>query len=89
MKITITTVYDDYECRDVEEHMLIEYADGSTQERSACDLTECPEDAKLGRSLLTPSDCLSIIEKTCEAGKNGEVLEEVVYKTEGRSDGED
>lgn len=43
-------------------------------------LYECPEDAVIGRDLVSCSDVLGFIEEAYEAGKRGEKLTITLYK---------
>lgn len=42
------------------------------------DLSECPEDAHIGRDLVDGNDIIKYIEMAYNAGKNGEKLE-IIY----------
>lgn len=53
------------------------YVNDKLSERIS-DLSECPEDAHIGRDLVDGNDIISYIKMAYEAGKNGEELE-IVY----------
>lgn len=68
MKIVITEIYDSYECRVINEQMQI---DGKGA-MSVGDLSDCPEDAIIGRDLVDCGQVCDLMEKAHAAGKAGE-----------------
>lgn len=69
MKITLYTSTDS---NDLDRHRLD--INGETAENIQ-DLSDCPEDAHIGRDLIDGYDIIKYIELGYEAAKNGEILE--------------
>jgi len=57
------------------EEMDIQISDKKTQTISVYPLSECPEDAIIGRDLISCGEIANLMKIAYEAGKNGEELE--------------
>jgi hypothetical protein len=74
MKIQIKTIQEDFSTRQAF------FIDGE-KVKGVCDLSECPEDAIIGRSLIDCCDLLDFFKMGYEAGKKNEPLEILFSET--------
>jgi hypothetical protein len=68
MEIKITEYWDDYECEVYREKMEV---DGKNV-FGVANLSECPEDARIGRDLTDSDQVVKLMQLAFDAGKNGE-----------------
>jgi hypothetical protein len=83
MKIKVTEYWDDYECEVYREKMEV---DGKSV-FGVSNLSECPEDARIGRDLTDSGDVIKLMKMAYDAGKNGEDFE-VLERTREEIDNE-